>query len=120
MTDMRWRSRVAIAATSLLLAGTAGELSGAQHNPCPPGQSREKTNQPCAPTEGLYAENRTQIKGQRVRSIQQALKGKGYDPGALDGKMGPKTETALRAFQKAEGLRVTGRLDIDTRNKLGL
>jgi peptidoglycan hydrolase-like protein with peptidoglycan-binding domain len=34
--------------------------------------------------------------------------------------MGPRTSAALREFQQAEGLRVTGRLDSDTRSKLGI
>lgn len=36
--------------------------------------------------------------------IQKALKARGYDPGALDGIMGPKTEAAIVAFRKAKNL----------------
>ena len=57
---------------------------------------------------------------QQVKSMQGALKAKGYDPGAVDGALGPRTRAALRDFQKAEGLRATGRLDADTRLKLGV
>jgi uncharacterized protein (TIGR02594 family) len=37
-------------------------------------------------------------------SIQRALKRYGFDPGPLDGIMGPKTEQALGAFKRAHGL----------------
>jgi peptidoglycan hydrolase-like protein with peptidoglycan-binding domain len=49
-----------------------------------------------------------------VRTAQQSLKDKGYDPGPIDGKMGMRTRTALRDFQKKEGLKATGRLDSET------
>lgn len=59
-------------------------------------------------------------KSQQVKAVQQALKDKGHDPGAIDGKMGPKTQAALRDFQSKEGLKASGRLDADTMAKLGV
>src|SRR4051794_11536724 len=46
--------------------------------------------------------------GEAVRELQQALKGLGYDPGAVDGQFGARTENAVNAFQKARGLTVDG------------
>src|SRR5262249_2872377 len=57
---------------------------------------------------------------QHIQMTQQALKDKGYDPGPIDGVQGPQTVAALKAYQKAEGLRVTGRADAETLNKLGV
>jgi peptidoglycan hydrolase-like protein with peptidoglycan-binding domain len=34
--------------------------------------------------------------------------------------MGPKTKAAIRSFQQAENLKATGRLDSETRAKLGV
>jgi peptidoglycan hydrolase-like protein with peptidoglycan-binding domain len=56
----------------------------------------------------------------QVKAVQQALKDKGHDPGSIDGMMGPKTRQALKDFQKAQGLSDTGRLDAETRAKLGV
>jgi peptidoglycan hydrolase-like protein with peptidoglycan-binding domain len=56
----------------------------------------------------------------RIRRAQEALKSEGHDPGPVDGKMGPKTQDALRQFQKQENLRETGRLDQETMSKLGV
>lgn len=57
---------------------------------------------------------------QTVTDVQQALKGKGQDPGPIDGMMGPQTQAALKAYQKAEGLEATGRLDAKTKASLGI
>jgi hypothetical protein len=53
-----------------------------------------------------------------VREAQVALKEKGFDPGPIDGIMGPRTSAAVREFQDKENLRVTGQLDAETRAKL--
>jgi len=57
---------------------------------------------------------------ERVKAVQQALKDKGHDPGDVDGKMGPKTQAALRDFQKAQGMQATGRIDNKTMQSLGV
>jgi peptidoglycan hydrolase-like protein with peptidoglycan-binding domain len=57
---------------------------------------------------------------EQVKAVQQALKDKGMDPGEVDGKMGPKTQSALREYQKKEGLKESGRLDTETMAKLGV
>jgi peptidoglycan hydrolase-like protein with peptidoglycan-binding domain len=56
----------------------------------------------------------------KVKAIQEALKGKGFDPGAADGVVGPRTGQALREFQKSQNLQVTGRLDDKTVSALGV
>ena len=61
-----------------------------------------------------------QISTEQVRSVQQALQGKGMDPGATDGVMGPRTQEAVRNFQKAQNLPQTGRVDAQTLEKLGI
>ena len=54
-----------------------------------------------------------------VERAQQALKQAGHDPGPVDGVAGARTTAALEAYQKAKGLRVTGRLDDATLARLG-
>jgi len=56
----------------------------------------------------------------QVRAIQQALKDQGHDPGEIDGKMGPKTQAAVRDYQQKQGLKATGQLDAETSAKLGV
>jgi peptidoglycan hydrolase-like protein with peptidoglycan-binding domain len=54
-----------------------------------------------------------------VRSLQRALSAKGYNPGSVDGRLGPGTMEAVFAFQRAEGL-AAGELTLQTLNKLGV
>jgi peptidoglycan hydrolase-like protein with peptidoglycan-binding domain len=56
----------------------------------------------------------------QVMAMQQALKAKGFDPGPIDGSVGPKTTAAVRAYQKAENLTLSGQIDRDTAAKLGV
>ena len=131
---------IAIAAGFFLASTVSAQTSVSPGDPCPPGQSRDATNQPCAPTRITPSQptptpsmKRTDKHGKshsahsgpktgqkEVKSAQKALKAKGYDAGATDGAMGPRTRAALRNFQKAEGLRTTGQLDAETRSKLGV
>lgn len=46
-----------------------------------------------------------------VRAAQIWLTYKGYAPGTVDGRMGPATAAAIRAFQTAQGLTPTGAVD---------
>ena len=51
--------------------------------------------------------------------LQVALRAQGLYLGAIDGIVGPATVRAARAFQRQEGLPVTGRADPRTRRALG-
>jgi chromosome segregation ATPase len=46
----------------------------------------------------------------QVNAAQEALTKLGYGPLATDGQMGPKTRRAIEAFERAQGLTVTGDL----------
>lgn len=61
------------------------------------------------------------MKGDDVKNLQTALIAKGYSCGGTgtDGQFGDNTEKAVRAFQKAEGLRVDGIAGEDTVTALG-
>lgn len=47
-------------------------------------------------------------RGEEVKKLQQALIEKGYLDGNADGIFGPKTENAVIAFQKAQGIKQDG------------
>ncbi|MDX2010438.1 MAG: peptidoglycan-binding protein [Myxococcaceae bacterium] len=59
-------------------------------------------------------------RGQSVLSLQQKLEEAGFSPGPLDGKFGPLTQRAVRAFQQARGLQVDGVAGPATAGALGL
>ena len=50
----------------------------------------------------------------RIEEVQRILKEAGFEPGPMDGVMGAQTRAAIRKFQKAKGLRPTGKIDSDT------
>lgn len=56
--------------------------------------------------------------GPAVLLLQKLLAERGFSPGALDGDFGPKTERAIKAFQKDAGLTVNGRADAGLWGKL--
>ena len=60
-----------------------------------------------------------QVVREEARQIQERLRAAGLNPGAVDGVPGQQTVTALRQYQKAHGLPVTGLLDDATRKALG-
>jgi peptidoglycan hydrolase-like protein with peptidoglycan-binding domain len=43
-----------------------------------------------------------------VRNIQAELQRRGYDVGPVDGRLGPRTAAAIRAFEQRNGLPVDG------------
>jgi peptidoglycan hydrolase-like protein with peptidoglycan-binding domain len=57
---------------------------------------------------------------QDVQQAQEALKNQGHDPGPIDGIMGSQTRQALRDFQSKNGLRQTGMLNAETKQKLNI
>ena len=54
-----------------------------------------------------------------VAALQVALRSKGLYGGPVDGISGPMTRSALRHFQRANGIRPTGKVGMPTRCKLG-
>jgi lysozyme family protein len=55
-----------------------------------------------------------------IRDAQQVLKDKGLYTGMVDGIYGPKTRSAVRAFQKQQNLTADGRLGPETLSSLGV
>ncbi|WP_435417762.1 L,D-transpeptidase family protein [Parerythrobacter aurantius] len=53
-----------------------------------------------------------------IMQAQVVLDRIGFGPGVIDGKMGMSTENALRGFQEANALEITGKLDEPTQSAL--
>ena len=56
--------------------------------------------------------------GEQVKRIQQLLNAEGYNCGEADGMLGNKTVAAIKLFQQANGLSVTGVIDSYTWKKI--
>lgn len=55
-----------------------------------------------------------------VKQVQEKLSAMGKDPGKPDGRLGPKTQQALKEYQNEKGLQATGKLDRQTLAALGI
>jgi peptidoglycan hydrolase-like protein with peptidoglycan-binding domain/DNA invertase Pin-like site-specific DNA recombinase len=55
---------------------------------------------------------------QQVRALQRKLRAAGADPGRIDGRFGPLTESAVRRFQRSGGLEVDGIVGPRTQRRL--
>ncbi len=53
-----------------------------------------------------------------VAGVQGRLRNLGFYAGAVNGKNSPELELAIRSFQEAEGLKITGKPDDSTRKKI--
>ena len=62
----------------------------------------------------------TQETSTMVIRAQAALMRKGYYEGDIDGLLGEETRAALKAFQKDQKIKETGRMDIETLTRLGI
>ncbi|EEE44524.2 peptidoglycan-binding domain-containing protein [Roseibium alexandrii] len=83
------------AAVGALVGGVGGAIVGANDQK----RQQRELRRPAAPVSASSP---------LVSGIQGALAAKGYDPGAVDGRMGPGTAQAISAYQQANGLLVTG------------
>jgi peptidoglycan hydrolase-like protein with peptidoglycan-binding domain len=85
---------------------------------------RSVTSVPAAPV--LAPTNTGAVPGTYPRPVRTTLEAQialdrlGLSPGSIDGRMGPQTHAALRAFQQRKEGHVTGELDSETRNRLAL
>jgi hypothetical protein len=123
----------------MAVGGTAGYWLASRdgqvfaYGPRDLGSIEEYTSDPWkAPTVGIAAHGSTGYwlahgvrsplerasEGPRVRSTQERLVSLGYWLGPVDGIFGHLTEQAVFAFQKAEGIPVTGVVDAETRLRL--
>ena len=68
----------------------------------------------------VFATSRRGSSGSEVRKIQEKLKRWGYYSGSVDGIYGSGTESAVKKFQKANGLKVDGIAGKATLNAMGI
>ena len=132
MAPQAWSQAGGASGSGAAGAGKSGSETRAQKPTDPPvsgqqrgtsGELQSERGSARGGTEGQMQGQRTagqQLSKDKVKQIQEALKEKGNDPGQIDGIMGPKTQQALRQFQKQENLQVTGRVDEKTASALGV
>lgn len=58
--------------------------------------------------------------GEIVILVQQQLRERGYDPGSVDGRAGPRTRTAIEKFQRDSGRTADGEISVTLLQHLGI
>jgi peptidoglycan hydrolase-like protein with peptidoglycan-binding domain len=66
-----------------------------------------------------FAADAIYVDSNMVKKAQRVLTQRGFKTG-VDGRMGPRTQAAVRGFQKAHNLEATGQLNRQTLMALGL
>ncbi len=91
-----------------------------QEQPKAPASPAQPEPKPEPKPEGSGPLLRQGANGDPVRRLQDRLRELGFDPGATDGAMGPKTVAAVKGFQQAKGLQVDGIVGPQTWTALGI
>jgi hypothetical protein len=85
-----------------------------------PGQQGTIPERMQPPDAGGQRDRTANVSPDDIRKAQEALTANGHNLGMANGVMDSKTQQALRDFQKANKLPVTGVLDPQTAQKLGI
>lgn len=117
MAPQAWSQAGAPSGAGSSQKATEPSPSGTQRGTSGAPSDEMKTQRGAAPS-GRAATAR--MSKDKVKEVQAALKSKGVDPGPEDGVLGPKTQQAIREFQKSNNLSVTGRIDDKTASALGV
>ncbi len=102
---------IAAVAVSTSLAACGSHEQEAAATPSPAAQAPQPVTPPTPAPQAMSAP--------RVDVVQRALNADGAHP-TVDGRVGPKTEAALRKFQQRHSLLVTARPDSATISALGI
>jgi hypothetical protein len=97
-------------------AGFRWDCGSLLYGRCPPGSANAALNMSVMPGPGMAPPGGAS--GGPVRAAQAELGRLGYNPGPIDGVIGPRTAGAIRAFQRAQRLPETGSLTPETLGRL--
>ena len=88
---------------------------------CPvgPGTAQDASTAPQATRKLLDMSAIPTLSPERIMQVQQALQRKGFNPGPIDGVIGPMTREAVRSYQDRYGMPATGEIDNQTLYALG-
>jgi len=131
MSTLRtWQSKHGLAPTGVTDTSTAAALGLKLPTPEPPPTTTTTTTTPdstdstvstTVPASGakVVVPLGLQARGASVAALQRALTDAGF-PAKVDGRFGTATLRAMRAFQRAKGLKVTTSVTLQTSLALGL
>jgi hypothetical protein len=101
-----------------VVAATAVTVPAAAQNQTQ-GQSQQRQASQQTSSQQLPEIIASDLRPDQIRELQEALNMKGFDAGDEDGIWGPETQDAVREFQEAQGMDVTGQPSRQTIYALG-
>lgn len=75
------------------------------------GISSKRSLRDTALVPGASSQDERKTKSNLIMDIQKALRDLGYNPGPADGKSGSRTVSAIKAFQRDQGITQDGKMD---------
>ena len=109
---------------AIILSGAVGLASTSVWSQEVPGERQSDPNQTRPGRDqdvpGVNQLGTPELSKNDMRAVEEALQAKGYKPGKIDGVADDEARAGIRAFQKDNGLSVTGMIDQRTADKLGV
>jgi peptidoglycan hydrolase-like protein with peptidoglycan-binding domain len=110
--------------TAIVLSGAVALASSSVWSQEAPGETRQSDPNLTRPGQqdvpGINQKGTPELSKNDMRAVEEALQTKGYKPGKIDGVADDEARAAIRAFQKDNGLPVTGMVDQKTADRLGV
>src|SRR5262245_35209529 len=108
---------------ALVLSSAVGFASSAAWSQQVPGKSHQTNPNRTRPGDenppGAEHKGTPGLSKNDMRKVEEALQAKGYKVGKIDGMADDDARKAISAFQKDNGLTITGTIDERTADKLG-
>ena len=105
------------AVAAIIIATTFfGSASAQTSEPAPAGTKVDQND----PTTVQPTKQEIEVTPSVIREAQQKLDDAGYRAGNADGKIGPKTRSAIRKYQRDQSLPANGKLDESTLSHLNV
>lgn len=121
--DQRLNASGQVDSQTLAALGIPGNAATAS-SAAPRGTSASRDYVPTNRRQGAMATpssaTRLGLNHEQVRGVQQNLADRGYAPGQVDGRWGPRTQQAVRDFQRDQNMQANGRPDPQTLAALGV
>src|SRR5216684_2980125 len=106
--ESREPDRLSPAMTSPIPRGPGPRVVKPPHRDVDAPRGNQDVQAPRENQEAQAPRGRGMVAARDVRAAQEALKAKGFDPGAVDGRMGPHTQAAVSDFQRRAVSSVSG------------
>lgn len=76
-----------------------------------PSPEKPASSVPKPPNTPITPSGAPKLTAKEIREVQQLLKSLGYNPGPIDGKLGPSTKSAIQSFNKDQGAEANDAID---------